>query len=243
MKSNSEKREWSDGPTFKTWQMFDRIATTYDLLNHTLSGGIDIIWRKKLARMVPVDAKDYLDLATGTGDQLIAVCRERPGIKKATGMDLSEGMLAIGREKIPGLALRQDISMVTGDAMDLPAEDNSFDAMTMSFGIRNVEDVPKALSDIHRVLRPGGKALIMEFAMPTNPVVRAGYSLYFRHILPTVGGWVSGDKSAYAYLNQSAEAFAQGEAFCTLMKEAGFGEVSFTPLTFGIANIYQGVKR
>ena len=134
------------------------------------------------------------------------------------------------------------ITLKTGDACNLPLEDESFDAITISFGIRNVPDVPKALREMHRVLRAGGKAMILEFSIPKNPIVRFGHLFYLRHVLPTVGGLISGDKAAYRYLNTSIEAFPYGQDFANLMTEAGFTQANVHPVTLGIANIYEGVK-
>lgn len=227
----------------KTWLMFDRIASTYDPLNRVLSMGIDNSWRKKVGRYLPENPSiDLLDLATGTGDQLIALCRQDARIASAVGMDMSEGMLAIGREKLNKLTLKQPAELLTGDATEIPAEDNSFDAVTISFGIRNVEDVSRALKEMYRVLRPGGRALILEFALPSNALFRSLYLLYFRRILPWIGSKVSGDKQAYSYLNQSVEAFPYGDEFCQLMRDAGFQGVVANPLTLGVSMIYQGDK-
>ena len=157
-------------------------------------------------------------------------------------MDLSEGMLDIGRQKVSNRKMEHKITLKTGDACSLPLEDSSFDAVTISFGIRNVPDVPKALREMHRILRPGGKALILEFSIPKNTVVRMGHLFYLRHVLPTVGGWVSGDKAAYRYLNTSIEAFPYGQNFATLMTDAGFQKANVHSVTFGIANIYEGIK-
>jgi demethylmenaquinone methyltransferase/2-methoxy-6-polyprenyl-1,4-benzoquinol methylase len=227
----------------KTWMMFDRIAGTYDPLNRTLSMGIDTRWRKKVATFLPdLPQIRLLDLATGTGDLLISLCRMEPRINKAVGMDLSEGMLDIGRKKLKKMNFPEYASLENGDACDIPAEDGSFDAVTISFGIRNVPDVPQSLREMNRILAPGGRALILEFALPANALMRWGYLVYFRHILPAIGSIVSGDRHAYSYLNQSVEAFPYGEEFCNMMKEAGFTNVKAHPLTFGIAMIYQGDK-
>ncbi len=227
----------------QTWLMFDRIAKTYDPLNRVLSMGIDNSWRKKMARYLPEgESLTLLDLATGTGDQLIALCRLEKRIQNAVGMDMSEGMLEVGREKLKKVSLSQPAELLTGDATDIPAEDNSFDAVTITFGIRNVNNVAKALKEMHRVLKPGGRALILEFALPSNLLFRSLYLLYFRRILPWIGSKVSGDKQAYSYLNESVEAFPYGDDFCQLMRDAGFQKVKANPLTLGISMIYQGDK-
>ena len=185
---------------------------------------------------------DVLDLATGTGDQLITLA-ETGKLRSGVGIDLAEKMLAIGREKIVAKQLDRLLTLQTGDAGAIPFPDNSFDAVSITFGIRNVLDVPTALREISRVLRPNGRALILEFSLPRNGFVRHSYLFYFRHILPRLGGLISGDSHAYRYLNQTVETFPYGEAFCSLMRESGFTSVQATELTFGIATIYSGDKR
>lgn len=228
-----------------SWEMFDRIAPTYDKLNRMLSMGIDQMWRKKLARRIPSqESLRLLDLATGTGDQLFMLCNENPNITQATGMDLSEEMMEVGRQK-QTQELRhthQDVTFATGDAQELPLENASFDAASISFGIRNVPDVPKALREMHRVLTPGGKVFILEFGVPKNILFKHGYLFYFRKILPMIGGWVSGDKKAYQYLNRTVEDFPYGDDFCAWMREAGFQNMSATSLSLGIAYLYEGEK-
>jgi demethylmenaquinone methyltransferase / 2-methoxy-6-polyprenyl-1,4-benzoquinol methylase len=225
------------------WKMFDRVAGRYDFLNRCLSLGVDRIWRTKMAAFLPLDRDLHvLDLATGTGDQLIFLFERSRRPKSGIGMDLAEKMLEIGRRKIAGRGLSEAISLKTGNAMDIPAKDNAFDAVTMSFGIRNMTDVNKALREMHRVLKRGGRMLILEFSIPGNRFFRTGYLLYLRHILPRIGAFFSGDAHAYRYLNQTIETFPEGEAFCKLLKNAGFAATAMHPLTFGIATIYQGDK-
>lgn len=232
-----------DPPRQKVWEMFDRIAPRYDLLNRLLSFRRDVAWRNAMARHLPDrDHMLVLDLATGTGDQLLALRKRCDRISRGIGMDMSEGMLAFGREKIRDRGLTGQLELRTGDATDIPLPDATFDALTMSFGIRNVVDVPKALREMVRVLKPGGRALILEFSLPANRVVRAGHLFYLRRVLPAVGALVSGDGYAYRYLNQTIETFPYGEAFCSLMREAGFASAIPHPLTFGVATIYQGDK-
>ena len=228
-----------------SYQMFNRIAKTYDPVNRLLSFGLDIRWRKKVGTLLPKieQGVDLLDLATGTADQVLFLCDKHSStINKAVGMDLSEGMLDVGREKIKSRNLQDKISLSVGDACALPIENDSFDAVTISFGIRNVPDVPKALQEMYRILRPGGKALILEFAIPKNPIVRFGHLFYLRHVLPLVGGLISGERAAYRYLNTSIEAFPYGDDFANLMTDAGFEKANVHRVTFGIANIYEGVK-
>lgn len=226
--------------------MFDRVAGTYDLLNKLLSGGIDRRWRRVLCRHLPPDPEKLrvLDLATGTADQLLAVLeRAGPGrIQSALGLDPAEKMLAVGRKKLADGGWDVTAGLRKGDAMAIDAPDGAFDVVTMSFGIRNVPDPQAALREIHRVLAPGGRALILEFSLPSVRVLRWLYLIYFRHILPRVGGWVSGEHDAYRYLNRTVEDFPYGAAFLEWLREAGFRERAMTPLTFGIATIYRGDK-
>ncbi len=238
------KSSVEDGPSRENvHRMFDRIAPRYDLLNHLLSFNRDKVWRRRMATMLPVrpDLK-LLDLATGTGDQLLALY-DSGKIVSGVGIDPAEKMLAIGREKIARRSLGDKLSLVVGAGESIPCADKSFDVVTISFGIRNVTDVPTALREMHRVLKPDGRALILEFSLPKSRLIRAGYLFYFRHILPTLGGWISGDKEAYRYLNKTVESFPYGDQFAKLMREAGFDGVKATPLTFGVASIYCGDKR
>ncbi len=232
-------RETSTDPT-DSWKIFDRIAHRYDLLNRTLSLGQDMAWRRRMRRYLPDGASlEVLDLATGTADQLIYLARDGR-VASGLGMDLSEKMLEVGREKVARLGLTNRLRLETGDATAIPLASESVDVASISFGIRNVVDVGAALSEMYRVLRPGGRALILEFSLPRFGPLRWVYLKYFRHVLPRVGGWLSGDAQAYRYLNQSVEAFPYGAAFCALMEAAGFSEVSARSLTFGIATIYRG---
>ena len=228
----------------EVWKMFDRVARRYDLLNRILSLGIDCAWRRKMASFLPA-GKDLhvLDLATGTGDQLLFLFQQSNRLKSGIGMDLAEKMLEIGRKKVSTRGLSKAISLRTGNAMDIPSRDNQFDAVTISFGIRNMTDVNKALKEMHRVLKPGGRILILEFSLPGNRFLRSGYLLYLRHILPRIGALFSGDPHAYGYLNKTIETFPRGEAFCRLLEDEGFADAAAQPLTFGIATIYRGDKK
>lgn len=219
--------------------LFDRIAGSYDALNHYLSLNIDKRWRRQLARRMQT-VEQVLDVAIGTGDLAIEIMRQGRA-KQVLGIDLSEGMMNIGREKVKktGYAIRFE----QASALDMPMEDNTFDAVTCGFGTRNFSNLDRGLSEMHRVLRPGGEVLILEFSYPKNTIIRAVYNLYFAHILPTVGGWLSHDKPAYRYLNKSVEHFVWGEQFCERMRGAGFVETSAKPLTFGIATLYYGRKQ
>ena len=224
------------------WRMFDRIAPTYDLVNRLLSFNLDVSWRRRVeTHLPPGEGLVLLDLATGTGDQVIALSRTGR-FKEAVGADMSQEMLAIGRQKVAAGGLSDLISMEVGDATALPFEDGRFDAVTISFGIRNVVHVDRALAEMRRVLRPGGRAIILEFSLPASPVVRLGHLLYLRWVLPLVGGLVSGDWKAYRYLNTTIEAFPYGEAFCKMMRDAGFSRAEADPVSFGIATIYIGER-
>lgn len=226
----------------EVWQMFDRIAHRYDFLNRVLSAGIDVSWRLKMLEYLPPKSDlKLLDLATGTGDVLITLCENHPQISYALGMDLSEGMLDIGRQKVQHL--NTEVDMKVGDACHIECSDSSFDIVTISFGIRNVLDVSQSLSEMYRVLKPGGKALILEFSQPSIPVFKEFYFYYLRHILPTIGGLISGDSYAYKYLNQTIETFPSGQDFANLMINVGFQDVDFHPLTGGISTLYIGSKR
>lgn len=223
--------------------MFDKIAHRYDLLNRLLSFGTDVRWRKRLARYLPNrDKLHILDLATGTCDVLLTLHKECPRLQSGIGVDMSGEMLVYGQRKIVQHGLEKTFQLARGDATQLAIASDCFDAVTISFGIRNTVDVPQALREMHRVLNAKGRALILEFSLPDNPLFRAFYLFYFRHVLPKLGGLVSGDWYAYKYLNETVETFPYGEAFCALMRDAGFKDVRAYPLTFGIATIYQGDK-
>lgn len=223
--------------------MFDRIAPRYDLLNRLLSFRQDVGWRNKVAEFLgPSSAQHLLDLATGTGDQLLALFSKNARIQTAVGIDMAEKMLEKGREKIQAKNLSDRITLQLGDATAIPCEDNQFDAVTLSFGIRNVSNVGQALKEIYRVLKPQGRALILEFSLPKNPMIRPFYLFYLRHLLPKIGGRISGDPEAYRYLNQTIETFPYGPAFCNILSKAGFVSVEHHPLTLGVATLYQGDK-
>jgi len=223
-----------------SWRMFDRIAGRYDLLNRLLSMRRDVAWRKRLAKSLPDgEALRVLDLATGTADVLLNLHANTGRVALGIGVDKSPGMLEIGKEKVRDSGAKC-LSLVRGDAEFVGFQGESFDAVTIAFGIRNVPDVPAALREMHRVLRPGGRALILECSVPANPLLRAPYLVYFRHILPRIGGYISGDADAYRYLNLTVEAFPRGEDFCALMRDAGFENVTHAPLTFGVAALYTG---
>lgn len=224
-------------------RMFNRIAQRYDLLNTVLSLGRDAAWRNRLAQYACVDGPvRVLDVAAGTGAVLRALMQRPDRPVLGIGLDNASQMLAIGRRKLARNGLNGSCTLVHGDAGRLPFQDESFDVLTIAFGIRNMPDVPGAVREMRRVLRHGGRLLALEFSLPANAWVRAVYLPYFRHILPRIGGFVSGDREAYRYLNHSVERFPYGEAFCRLLAGGGFGNVRAVPLTFGIATLYQGER-
>lgn len=220
--------------------MFDRIAHRYDLLNRMLSFGRDVAWRKRMARhLKDTPGQRILDVATGTADQLLFIESRTDRIASGVGIDMAVNMLEIGRRKIAKRNLSDKYALQKGDAAAIPFDAAAFDAVTVSFGIRNVDDVRQGLREMRRILKPGGRALILEFSLPGNALMRTLYLFYFRHILPPIGSVISGDGHAYRYLNRTVESFPYGEAFCDWMREAGFENVHAHPLTFGIATIYQ----
>ncbi|MFA5060103.1 MAG: bifunctional demethylmenaquinone methyltransferase/2-methoxy-6-polyprenyl-1,4-benzoquinol methylase UbiE [Candidatus Omnitrophota bacterium] len=227
----------------ESWKMFDKISGRYDLLNRLLSFGLDIGWRKKIVSFLPPkNDLTILDLATGTGDVLLYLFEQTKSIKIAYGIDLSEKMLLIGQEKIKTRKLEAQIILKNGDINQIPFEENYFDAATIAFGIRNVVNPKQVLSEMLRVLKPGGRAIILEFAIPENALVRPIFTFYLRKILPAVGALISGNLKAYKYLNQTVETFMYGEEFCQAMGACGFLNVRAHPLTFQTAMIYTGEK-
>jgi len=227
----------------KVWLMFDRIAHRYDLLNRMLSLRQDVAWRKKLARLLPAGQKlRVLDVATGTADVLISLQKHASARIEGVGIDMSEKMLSVGRDKLARLELDDRLKLQTGDATEIALDEEAFDVVTIAFGIRNVTDVSRALQNMKRVLKIGGRLLVLEFSLPKNSLMKKLYLFYFRHILPIIGGSLSGDSYAYRYLNKTVESFPYGDAFCRLMEENGYRNVKQKPLTFGIATIYSGDK-
>ena len=219
--------------------LFDRIAPTYDGLNHGLSLNIDRRWRRKtVARMAP--AQHVLDVAIGTADLTIEMLRQGKA-EQITGIDLSDGMMEIGKKKVQKFKSSK-VKFVHGNAQEMPFEDNTFDAVTCAFGCRNFQDLDAGLKEMHRVLKPGGEVTILEFSYPSNRLVRALYDLYFSHLLPFIGRLVSKDKTAYTYLNKSVKSFCWGEAFAQHLREAGFTGEQYETLTFGISTIYTANK-
>lgn len=225
------------------WKMFDRISPTYDRVNRVMSFGIDQSWRKKLCALLPENRElDVLDCATGTGDQIIALLEKRPKIRSVIGLDLAEAMMAIGKEKIAAKPYANKVNFIRASAQELPFSNERFDAITISFGIRNVESVEKALIEFYRVLKPSGKLLILEGTIPTNPLWKALHLFYLRFCMPRIGGIFSKQPQAYRYLNETIETFPQGKAFCQLLLNAGFSQVKADPCLGGIATVYSGER-
>lgn len=216
--------------------LFDRIAGTYDTLNHLLSLNIDRSWRKKTAAMLK-PCHRLLDVAIGTGDLALEIMRQKKA-EQIQGLDLSQEMMRIGAEKVERAGLKDSISFELGSALDMPYGDAEYDALTCAYGVRNFSDLDKGLHEFRRVLKPGGQLTILEFSYPTNPIIRWGYDLFFSHILPLVGRLVSNDRTAYSYLNRSVKEFIWGEEMVAHIKAAGFKDVKYRPLTFGITTIY-----
>ncbi|MBV7532308.1 bifunctional demethylmenaquinone methyltransferase/2-methoxy-6-polyprenyl-1,4-benzoquinol methylase UbiE [Chitinophaga sp. sic0106] len=218
--------------------MFDDIAHRYDFLNHFMSLGIDIIWRKKaLGYLKSLQPKKMLDVATGTGDFAIMAAK-RLNPDHITGIDISEGMLSFGREKIQKAGLANQIRLQLGDSETISFPDNTFDAITVAFGVRNFENLHKGLQEMNRVLKPGGKLVILEFSNPTVFPIKQFYNLYFRYITPLFGKWIAKSQAAYSYLPESVKAFPQGDEMCNILKNTGFQAVTCKTLTFGICSIY-----
>jgi demethylmenaquinone methyltransferase / 2-methoxy-6-polyprenyl-1,4-benzoquinol methylase len=222
-------------------QMFDKISPTYDFLNHFLSLGIDILWRKTAIKLLKAEKPQLiLDVATGTGDFAVEALKLKP--QKIIGIDISEGMLAHGREKMRKRQLSEKIELKFGDSENLDFPDNYFDAVIVAFGVRNFENLGQGLANIHRVLKPNGSLVVLEFSRPRYFPFKQVYNFYFNFILPTVGKLVSKDKSAYTYLPESVRVFPDGKQFVTILEQTGFKETLCKPLTFGISTVYKGKK-
>ena len=221
--------------------MFNNISRKYDLLNHTLSLGIDILWRRNAIRLLkPFAPQTVLDIATGTGDFAVEAVKLKP--KKIIGVDISEGMLEVGREKMAKKGLENLIELNYGDAENLAFEDNKFDVLTVAFGVRNFENLKKGLGEMFRVTSEGGHVMIIEFSKPGKFPVKQLYNFYFNTILPKIGKLVSKDNAAYQYLPESVAAFPDGSAFLKILNEVGYKEAKCIPLTFGISSIYWARK-
>jgi len=221
--------------------MFNNISKNYDDLNRVISFGIDISWRKKVVQIVSKNnPQQILDIATGTGDLALMMSTLAP--EKIIGLDISEGMLSVGKEKISKAQLNDKIEMVVGDSEDIPYADNTFDAITVSFGVRNFANLDKGLGEIRRVLKSGGILVILETSNPTKFPFKQGYKFYTSFILPVIGKLFSKDKIAYSYLSESANFFPFGKAFNNILKKNGFINTTHTPVTFGVATIYSASK-
>ena len=221
--------------------MFNAIARRYDLLNHLLSGGVDVYWRRRaLDCALETSPQRILDLATGTGDFALAAARLRP--QQVVGVDMAVEMLRLGAAKVAAKRPPMSLELLVGDAEQLPFQDASFDLVTGAFGVRNFGHIPSGLAEAYRVLKPGGQLLVLDFCEPTAPLFRQLYLFYFHKVLPLVGGLISGQRRAYAYLPRSVGSFPQGPAFVELLVAAGFSETRYMPMTLGIAAVYQGVK-
>ena len=222
-------------------KMFDTISKDYDGLNRVISFGIDIKWRKKVVNLVKEANPDtILDIATGTGD--LAINLAKTNATKIVGLDISSGMLEIGKTKVTKKALDSKIEMILGDSENMPFEDNSFDAITVAFGVRNFESLENGLKEIYRVLKPNGTFVILETSMPDKTPYKQGYNFYTKNILPLIGKMFSKDRSAYKYLCESASVFPYGEALNNILRKIGFIDVEDLPQTLGVATIYKSSK-
>ena len=221
--------------------MFDNIAETYDLLNYMISFGMDKKWRKIAIQKITNNPKKILDVATGTADFAIAACRMQD--VKITGIDISEGMINVGKEKIKKKELENRIDLQIADSENLPFLDNSFDAITAGFGIRNFENLEKGLSEMYRVLSPNGMVVILEPSTPKAFPIKQIYNIYFHKVLPFIGKLISKDNSAYTYLPNSVEAFPNQDKLIPQLKNIGFNNCKHIPLTFGIVDLYVAIKK
>lgn len=223
-------------------QMFDTISGNYDGLNRVISFGIDVKWRKKVLKLVAdSNPNTILDIATGTGD--LAILMSNTKANKIIGLDISAGMLAVGKQKIEAKKLSNKIEMILADSENMPFEDNTFDAITVAFGVRNFENLEKGLSEILRVLKPHGIFVILETSVPEKFPYKQGYQFYSKNILPLIGKLFSKDDSAYQYLSESASVFPYGEALNNILTKIGFINVVSQPQTLGVATIYSASKK
>ena len=221
-------------------KMFDNIAGSYDFLNHTLSLGMDNVWRKIAIKKLTNNPTTILDIATGTAD--FAIIASKYTKANITGIDISQAMLDIGNQKITKKGLSDRVNLQLADSENLPFDDNSFDALTAGFGVRNFEDLHKGLSEMNRSLKSGGILAILEPSEPTIFPLKLFHNLYFHYILPFIGGIISKDKDAYSYLPDSVSAFPSGKTFLTELEKAGFKECKHIPLTFGVVSLYIAIK-
>lgn len=227
----------------KIEQMFNDIAPSYDRLNHLMSLGIDNIWRKKaLKEIVDGTQQQILDVACGTGDSTIAIAKAMEPGGRVTGIDISAGMMEPLMRKAAHEGVHDRIKLLQADALQMPFEADTFHRVTCAFGIRNFEDRKKGLAEFLRVLKPGGRAVILELGIPDKPFIKTLYDIYFRHILPLIGGLISGNRAAYRYLPESVYAFPRPETFCAMMERAGFRSVRHRNFTFGLCRLFIGEK-
>lgn len=234
-------KDSEQGKKEQVTEMFDKVSSNYDFLNRVLTFGIDQSWRKKVVGMVKDHgSKMVLDIATGTGD--LAIMLAKNGLDEVTGLDISMGMLEVGKKKVLEAELSDRITLVHGDSENLPFGDGSFDAVTVAFGVRNFENLEKGLKEIHRVLRPKGTLVVLETSQPTLFPVKQGFRFYSKYVIPSIGKLFSKDKSAYEYLPESAAAFPYGEAFNNILLKIGFNSSKVFPQTLGVSTIYQAIK-
>lgn len=235
-------KDKSTGKREQVAEMFDNISPKYDLLNRVLSGGIDLYWRKKAISLLKKEKPQFiLDIATGTGDLAIEAVRQL-NPQKVIGVDISAGMLKFGVEKMKKLGLQDKIELRMGDSEKLLFDDNTFDAVVVSFGVRNFENLLKGLTDMNRVTKPGGTCVVVEFSKPRQFPFKQLYGFYSATVLPFIGRLISKDNSAYAYLPESVQAFPDGNDFLQIFQQAGFKDTVCIPLTFGICSVYLGKK-
>jgi len=234
-KTDAEKKE-------QVAEMFDNIAGSYDFLNHFLSLGIDKMWRTKAINSLrEVSPKKMLDVATGTADLAVASMKLKP--ESITGIDISNKMLEVGRTKVAKKGLTDVINLEWGDSENLPFDDNSFDAITVAFGVRNFENLDAGLSEMYRVLKPGGKMAVLEFSNPNRFPIKQLFGFYFKNVLPTLGKMVSKDNRAYTYLPESVKVFPERKEFTNILEKLSFKDTTCEPLTFGIACLYTAKKK
>lgn len=233
------------GKKAQVTKMFDEVSYNYDFLNRVLTFGLDIAWRKKVVKLVQnhtknVANKQFLDIATGTGDLAIMLANIKDA--KIIGLDISKGMLDVGIKKVKDKKLDQQIEMVLGDSEKLPFDDNTFDAITVGFGVRNFEDLDAGLQEIHRVLKNEGVFVVLETSQPEKFPMKQLFKFYSKYIIPTVGGLFSKDKKAYDYLPESAAKFPYGKTFCNILQKNGFNKAADHPVAFGISTIYKATN-
>jgi len=225
------------------WKMFDKISPTYDLLNKLLSFGLDQYWRRAVCHHLPSqEALDLLDVATGTGDQILALFKKKEYIRQAVGIDLSPEMLQYAAAKMRDAQVSHKVQLHTASALEIPFKDATFDLVTISFGIRNVTDLEGALGEMHRTLKPGGRLIVLEFSKPSHPLLSWGHLFYLRHCIPRIAGFISKQPEAYRYLDQTIETFPTGNNFTEKMQKVGFIDCKIKPLSGGIVSLYIGNK-